>query len=76
MLLKECQRALLSQVVGSPLALVEGDEVIGGVGREHQVESGGGLGQEAATQFVAVRGSTRGHGGGCGEGVDCGRGLS
>lgn len=62
-LLEQGEAELLSEVVGALLALGEGDEVVvGGLG-EHEVEGGGGLGQEAAAQLVTVRSAGGSHGG-------------
>jgi hypothetical protein len=55
-LLEEGNGELLAEIVGALLALGEGDEVVVGGLREHEVESSAGLDQEAATQFIAVGG--------------------
>jgi len=47
-LLEQGDDELLSQFQGALLALVEGDEIGGEGWVEHEVEGGGGLGQEAA----------------------------
>ena len=54
-LLDEPGGQVAAQVEGLQLALVEGAELILVLRIEHQVESGGGVAEPAATEFVALR---------------------
>jgi hypothetical protein len=54
MALQEPGGQVTAELAGTLLALVEGDELVLILGIKHQVESGGGVGEEALAKFLAV----------------------